>query len=138
MNLYQLHGLLQMVAFLILFPIGALIALFRDKVGSNWKIFHVSVQLLAITTVVAAYIVIKYAKSKQKNNKQKPKQLINKIHIATGYTVGAFIILQLFWAFFGKSIVYWSTWYTIHMILSACIILGGISNIIIAYIMMKS
>ena len=107
MNLYKLHGLLQMLAFLILFPIGALIALFRDKVGSNWKIFHVTIQMIAILTVVTAYIIIKIAQSKHKNKKQKPKQLINKIHIATGYTVGTFIILQLFWAFFGKSLVDW-------------------------------
>ncbi len=136
MNLYKLHGLLQMIAFLILFPIGALIALFRDKVGSNWKVIHVTIQMIAIFTVLVAYIIIKIAQSKHKN--KKPKQVINKLHIATGYTVGVFIVLQLFWAFFGKSLVEWSTWYTIHMILSACIILGGIANILIAYIMMKS
>lgn len=138
MNLYKLHGILQMIAFLILFPIGALIALFRDKVGSNWKLIHVSIQMIAIMTVLAAYIIIKIAQSKQKSKKYTDKDLINKIHIALGYAVGTFIILQLFWAFFGKSLVEWSTWYTIHMILSACIILGGIINIIIAYVMMNS
>lgn len=138
MNLYQLHGLLQMIAFLILFPIGAMIALFRDKVGSNWKLFHVGTQIIAICVVIAAYIVIKYAKSKQKNKKHNDKDLINKIHITIGYTIGILIAIQVAWAYLGKRIVDWSTWYTIHMILSACIIVGGIINIIVAYIMMKS
>lgn len=138
MNLYQLHGLLQMIAFLILFPIGAMIALFRDKVGSNWKLFHVGTQIIAICVVIAAYIVIKYAKSKQKNKKHNDKDLINKIHITIGYTIGILIAIQVAWAYLGKRIVDWSIWYTIHMILSACIIVGGIINIIVAYIMMKS
>ena len=135
MNLYQIHGIFQVVAFLILFPLGAAIAYFRNSIGPIWRPLHIGIQLLAVTVVFIAYGIVKYANSKKKPHESKP---INKLHKGLGYTVITLIILQLLWAFFGKLIVPWMAWYYIHMTLSGLIIISGITNIIIAAIMMKS
>lgn len=135
MNLYQIHGLFQVIAFIILFPLGAAIAYFRNSIGSIWRPLHIGIQLLAIAFVFIAYAIVKYANSKKKSSEKKS---INQIHKGLGYTVLVFIVLQLIWAFFGKWIVPWMTWYYIHMTLSALIIISGITNIIVAGIMMKS
>jgi cytochrome b561 len=135
MNLYQIHGIFQVIAFLILFPLGAAIAYFRNNIGPIWRPLHIGIQLLAITFVFIAYGIVKYANSKKKQTKEKS---INQLHKGLGYTVLILIILQLIWAFFGKLIVPWMTWYYIHITLSALIIVSGITNIIIAGIMMKS
>ena len=140
MNLYQIHGLFQVIAFIILFPLGAAIAYFRNSIGSIWRPLHIGIQLLAIAFVFIAYAIVKYANSKKKSQSDKSyeEKSINQIHKGLGYTVLVFIVLQLIWAFFGKLIVPWMTWYYIHMTLSALIILSGITNIIIAGIMIKS
>ena len=135
MNLYQIHGLFQVIAFIILFPLGAAIAYFRNRIGPLWRPLHIGIQLLAIAFVFIAYAIVKYANSKKKSSEKKS---INQIHKGLGYTVLVFIVLQLIWAFFGKWIVPWMTWYYIHMTLSALIIISGITNIIVAGIMMKS
>jgi hypothetical protein len=133
MNLYYLHGLLQTIAFFVLFPLGALIAYFREHVGSNWKVFHVSIQLLATLLVFSAVIIVISIK---KGNKQ-DKPIINKVHTKLGPLIVLVIIIQLVWAFLGRKLVDWTTWYNTHMILSGLIITGGITNVILGMKMMS-
>ena len=70
-NLFAIHGILQILTFVILFPLGALIALFREQVGKNWFILHISIQILASLTVFIALIIINIAiKNKETLNKE--------------------------------------------------------------------
>jgi len=136
MSPFQIHGIIQLLVFLILFPIGATIAFLRDKIGPSWRRIHVSIQLTAVTLYLIAVSIAFYANHQRKVDK--PRSFINQLHRWLGRTVGTLILLQVIWAFFGRQWVMWDTWYTIHMTLSASIILGGITNIIIAFIMMKT
>jgi peptidoglycan biosynthesis protein MviN/MurJ (putative lipid II flippase) len=131
MNLYQIHGLLQFIAFCILYPLGAGIALFRDKIGIHWKTYHVLIQIIATMIVFIAIATIIYASKTQKKEKEEKKSFLVKLHTTLGPIVILVIVIQLFWAFFGKHFVSWDTWYTTHMMLSGCIILGGITNVLL-------
>ena len=133
MNLYNLHGLLQTIAFFVLYPLGALIAYFREHVGSNWKIFHLSIQLLATLLVFIAVIIVISIK---KGNKQ-DKPIINKVHTKLGPLVVLLIIIQLVWAFLGRKLVDWTTWYYTHITLSGLIIIGGVTNVFLGIKMMS-
>ena len=137
MNLYQIHGLLQFSVFVILFPLGALIALFRNYVGENWKLFHVGIQLTAVTLFIIAvsmaiYMGRKYPKTTD-NDKKVVTSPIRKLHKLLGRIIGIVILFQLVWAYKGRNYVNWTLWYYIHMALSASIILLGWTNITLAF-----
>lgn len=132
MNLYQVHGLLQTIAFLVLFPLGALIAYFRNSIGPGWKMFHVGIQLTATLFVFTAVTIVASIK------RDKSTEKINKNHRILGRIVVITIVLQLLWAFFGRNVVNWDTWLTIHMLLSATIIIGGITNIVLGSQLIKN
>lgn len=140
MNFYELHGLLQMLAFFILFPIGAAIAFFRDRVGPSWKQYHVAFQLTATFVVFLAVSSVLYAKSQDKEkqthtNTQTQENKIRRAHKILGPIVVSVIVIQLFWAYQGRKLVEWNTWYITHMAFSAFIILGGITNVILGMLM---
>ena len=137
MNPFQIHGIIQLVVFLILFPIGAIVALLRYKIGPGWRRIHVSIQLTGVALYLTAVSIAFIANQKRKITMQE-RPFIKQLHIWLGRTVGSLILLQVIWAFFGRGWVMWDTWYVVHMILSSLIILGGITNIIIAAIMMKN
>jgi len=131
MNYFLIHGLLQFVAFIILFPIGAIIALLRNSIGPSWKKYHVFFQLTGTVTVILAIISIVYAKSQSIKKKEKEENMLRKIHKILGPIVISIVFIQILWAFYGRKIVEWNTWYTIHMIFSMIIIIGGISNVLL-------
>lgn len=58
MNLYKVHGLLQFIAFFILFPVRAIVAGLRERIGASWRTIHVSTQLLATLLVFAAVSIV--------------------------------------------------------------------------------
>lgn len=135
MTPYQIHGLIQLLVFLILFPTGATIALLRDKIGPSWRRIHVTIQLTAVLLFITAISIAYYLGF---NRIPEKDTLIQKIHRTLGRIIAGIIVLQVIWAFFGRSWVMWDTWYAIHMTLSALIILGGLTNITIAVIMTKN
>ena len=134
MNMYQLHGLLQVIAFGVLFPLGALIALFRDSVGDSWRKYHVIIQLAATIMVFAAVTVVHMG-----DPKDRPKMDASalKYHKIIGPTVVLLIVAQLLWAFKGRDLVEYVTWLNIHMVLSASIITLGLTNIYLGWKMTK-
>lgn len=135
MSPYQIHGIIQLLVFLILFPSGAIVALLRDKIGPSWRRIHVTIQLTATFLFIVAIslaLYLGYNRVPEKDTK------LQKTHRTLGRIIAGCILLQIIWAFFGRGWVMWDTWYTIHMILSALIILGGFTNIMIAYMMMKT
>lgn len=131
MNYYLIHGLLQFVAFIILFPIGAMIALLRNSIGPSWRKYHVFFQLTGTVTVIIAIISIVYAKSQSIKKKEKEENMLRKIHKLLGPIVVTVIFVQILWAYYGRRLVEWNTWYTTHMMFSMFIIFGGISNVIL-------
>jgi len=137
MNLYELHGLLQFSIFIFIFPIGALIALFRESIGPSWRKFHVGFQLTGVALFLVAISLAIYMGFHIVKDKQK-MPLIKKIHHALGRVLAGVILFQVLWAFYGRKYVDWMTWYYVHMALSATIILGGWTNIALAIRMKKS
>lgn len=143
MNFYKVHGVLQMTAFFLLFPLGAAIALFREKIGPSWKQYHIIIQLTATFIVFLAISSVLYAKSleKQINNQTETKietkteNKIRKTHKILGPLVVSVIIIQILWAYQGRNLVEWNTWYITHMTFSVFIIFGGITNVIFGMLM---
>lgn len=130
---YQIHGLIQSLVFLILYPLGALIALLRNYIGPSWKIYHVSIQLTASLLFFIAISIIAYTTY----GKPKKESTYRTIHRWNGRLIATLIVFQLFWAYQGRNYVEWMTWYWVHMSLSASIILLGWSNIYLAKIILK-
>jgi len=136
MNLYQVHGLMQAIVFLILYPLGALTALFRNYIGPKWRPIHIGIQLTATFLFIIAISLALYLGFNRIPSKDKDTT-IQKLHRALGRTIAGIIALQIFWAYYGRNYVDWMTWYYIHMTLSSLIILGGFTNIYIARKMLK-
>jgi len=139
MNLYELHGLLQFTIFIFIFPIGAMIAIFRESIGPSWRKFHVGFQLTGVALFLVAISLAIYMGSKYpKDKNEQKKSNIKKIHHIVGRVLAMVILFQVLWAFYGRKYVDWMTWYYVHMALAATIILGGWTNIALAIRMKKS
>lgn len=138
LTLYEAHGILQFIAFAILFPIGALVAGLRniisERTSLNWKTLHVTIQLTAVALVLCAVILIAIAKYKNTLGQRKEEDnKMKKIHKIIGPILLALILIQLVWAYKGKTLVEWNTWLYIHMMLSGTIITLGIFNVYVAF-----
>lgn len=136
-SLYVFHGILQAISFCFLYPIGATVAIFRDRVGECWKPIHIGFQLMASFLVFVAILLATVADRRKKAETKKATKL-RKVHQLIGKTVVSLIILQILWAFFGRRIVSdWFVWYYIHVALSSLIITLGITNVLIAWRMLR-
>ena len=150
MNLYLLHGILQAKAFLILFPAGILIAIFRESIGIRWLMYHIVCQVLAalcVFTAVAVMMYAKYLENKNKNqdkNKDQDKKKHDhsgskesfSYHVYLGFAVVGLIVFQLIWASLlrNSSIIPRPIWLRIHILLAVAILAGGWTNIYLGYI----
>ena len=135
MTVFQVHGLLQVLAFAVLFPVGALVALFRQNIGDRWRKIHVTIQLIAVACVFVAVTIVHLGASSH----PKTDTSLVKYHRIIGPTVVFLICLQLLWAVYGKHAVDdWNTWLRIHMINSVCIISLGLVNMYIGWKMQKT
>lgn len=134
LNVYQIHGLLQIIAFGFLFPLGIVIALFRHQIGGRWHKYHVAIQLLAVTLVFIAVTVVHLGK--------RPPQIKNKTylnyHKIVGPSIVLLIIAQLLLAFLGHQIIEGPAWLYIHMTLAAFISTLGLLNIYLGWSMIQS
>jgi phosphate starvation-inducible membrane PsiE len=127
---YTLHGILQIIAFAILFPLGIAFAIFRNKIGSNWFIYHVTTQTIGLLVVITALLVIYFVKKKSKKNFEKNFENKNKkIHEILGPIVVLLLFFQFIWALIIKKFINRFIWYYIHISLSFLIITGGLINI---------
>jgi len=134
LNLFAIHGILQVLTFVILFPIGIFIALFREKIGKNWFILHVTIQSLASLNVFLALIVINIAlKNKEKKEKKEKEDTeSNKkpsLHVRIGTVIIYLVIFQLLWATIMRHIISRPIWYIIHILTAITIIILGWINI---------
>lgn len=163
MNPYKIHGICQVIAFAVLFPLGALIAVFRNQIGPGWLKWHIIFQLSASVFVLIAASAIGYAVWKNWNMKQN-KSVKNVVedetftdtmkgkededasnekvgkehkfmswHKLIGGIVVLLVFFQLAWAYIGKRLVEWNIWLLVHTALASLIILGGWTNIYIAW-----
>ena len=149
-NLYMLHGILQTLAFLILFPIGIIIALCKNYIGPRWFILHILFQSFGIICVFTAVILAVYAESlKSKINHtnrqedihvQTPnnKSELPQLHVIFGIVVIILIIKQIIWAVFVRKIINHDLWAKIHLILALLILGFGWTNIYLGYKHYKS
>ena len=158
MNLFILHGILQSIAFIVLFPLGALVAYFRENIVAIWFPIHVSLQMMGLLVVLIALYVMYVAKKttslpkkEQAAEKQEEKQAekqaekeegkvstSRELHRFIGPLVVFALFIQFFWAFYGRKIVEWTTWYRIHMMLATIVILGGFTNIFFGIFIVSS
>lgn len=139
LNLFMIHGILQVIAFAILFPLGILVAIFRDYVGDRWFMYHVTLQLTATAAVFVAVAIAAVAiaastkkKEKEKEENKTPKNKTS-THVIVGFVLVGLICLQILWAMYFRHIVPRPIWYVIHMILATVIILLGWANLYLGY-----
>lgn len=128
MDLFHIHGLLQILIFTILYPIGALTALARNRIGLSWRKYHVAIQLVATILLFISVTIMHIA---LRRKKEPPTDSL-KHHILIGRIVVATVLIQLAWAFLGRRFVSWNMWYSIHVLLSTIILLFGWYNIYVA------
>jgi hypothetical protein len=132
MERYVLHGIFMLLAFLVVFPLGALVAVFRHSIGPGWKTVHVALQLFGAGLVFIAAGLMAWRPNKKESSKPVPT-----FHRALGKTVVVLIVVQLLWAFMGRRLVDWTVWLWIHGLLSAAILITGWTNVYLAYQMFK-
>ena len=145
-KLYMLHGILQTLAFLILFPIGIIIALCKNYIGPRWFILHISFQSFGIICVFTAIILAVYAESLKSKDAhidgdKEPvnnKSEIPSLHVILGIIVIILLITQIIWAVFVRKIINHDLWAKIHLILALLILGFGWTNIYLGYKHYKS
>lgn len=138
MSLYKIHGLLQLLAFLVLFPIGGLIALLRNSIGPKWLIYHIFFQVTAAFCVFVGAALAAYAGKKKRENTKDKHPFVNTLHIWIGRIIVTLLFLQLLWAFIARHFVSPAIWYLAHVTMATFIILGGFTQIFLAYLMYSS
>ena len=135
-TLYTLHGLLQASAFLLLFPIGILIALSKAYIGNRWFILHIIFQTLGICCVFTAIALMAYAqylKTKAQNAKPAETKKPLPTHVIVGIIIVILIILQVIWAVFLRHTINREIWVNIHILLAILILTLGWTNLYLGY-----
>lgn len=125
---FAIHGILQLVIFLGLYPMGALVAIFRESIGPSWRRLHISLQMTASLLFLLSAGIVGYGLQRSNVSVQDMKPIM-KTHIYLGRTLVVLVLAQLLWAFYGRRLVDWTRWYSVHMMFSAMILLGGWINI---------
>jgi len=141
-TLYTLHALLQGTAFLILFPIGILIALFKTFIGPSWFILHILFQSLGVFCVFTAIALMAYAhylkhKTKEPNSKTPNEIKAMPTHVIIGIIIVCLIVLQLIWAIFFRHVIEREIWKFIHLIFAILILILGWTNLYLGYKLYK-
>ena len=131
-TLYTLHALLQGTSFLILFPIGIIIALIKSYIGPNWFILHIIFQSLGVFCIFTAITLMAYAqylKTQKPNYKKPAKNTPLSSHVIIGITIVSLIVLQLIWAIFLRHVIDREIWKLIHIIFAILILTFGWINL---------
>jgi len=124
----HLHGLLNGVAFGLLFPIGFIVARFhRCRRSKAWFIIHVCIQLTGVLFTIPAFILIWFAGA---------SRLPTHPHAILGVILMAITLVQPFIGIFrphikkdGTKSVYRKIWEWIHRIWGLSIILIGFAQV---------
>lgn len=141
-TLYTVHALLQAKAFLVLFPIGIIIALCKTFIGPSWFMLHIIFQSLGVFCVFAAIAFMAYAqylKNKTKEPNSKTPEISKPIptHVIVGIIIVCLIIAQLIWAVFLRHVINREIWVLIHIILAILILGLGWTNLYLGYNLYK-
>lgn len=142
MSLYKVHGILQAIAFLFLFPLGVVVAIFRQYLGSWWLKAHLILQFLATLCVVIAIIAIVLAhqkhESKDKDEKSHDNESTEKrAHKIIGPILVTILLLQWIWAILVRGKVDWDVWYKVHLLLAGLIVTLGFVQVYLGVRMSK-
>jgi NADH:ubiquinone oxidoreductase subunit 6 (subunit J) len=97
---------------MILFTLGAIIAILRKSIGEVWLRIHLVCQLCATLILLLSITLVIYT-SKNKN-KADPKTPVGR-HKIIGKILLSIILFQVVFAFIGKRIFEKSTWYIIQV-----------------------
>jgi hypothetical protein len=132
-NLYAIHGVLQVIAFAVLFPLGVLVAVFREWIGSSWFVAHVALQSAATLTLIAALACAGVAENANKN-KHDHNDHNTSLHVIVGYCVVGLVAFQIVWAVFLRQVVPRPIWLAVHSVLAIGILGTGWTNLYLGYI----
>lgn len=135
--LYTLHGLLQEIAFLVLFPIGIIIALCKLYIGSKWFILHILFQTVGIVCVISAVLIMAYAKYLEKPTNKSSRKSIP-LHVYIGIAIVILILFQVVWAVLMRDKIDRNIWTRIHIILASIILILGWTNLYLGYKLYKN
>ena len=136
-NLYELHGILQFIAFVVLFPLGILVAVFRNTIGSTWFVIHVTLHSAAILTLIAALVCIGIATYNKNRLESQDTKIQIPLHVILGYIVVGLVFSQIVWAVGLRHVVPRPTWLFVHGILAISILATGWINLYLGYIHYK-
>lgn len=134
MSFIELHAVLQLLAFLVFFPLGIIIALKRESIGVSWFRYHVTLHTLGtISVILAVSLAIAYRK---KDHDDHPKvSRLKQAHRANGYFLVSVLAFQWLWAVVLRRFVSWDVWLNTHMFLAALLLILAIIQIILGIIL---
>lgn len=133
LSFIEIHAGLQLLAFMLFFPLGSIIALYRERIGYQWFRLHVIFQSLG-TLCVALAVSFAIAHHRRENSVETESR-IKRLHKANGYLIVSVLVFQWVWAVFARLYVPWNLWLNIHMILAAALIILAIGQITLGGIM---
>ena len=122
----DVHGLLQIFAFVIVFPAGILVAIFRDALGPTWIRWHLVLQLIGTIMVTTAIVLIKIKRKNHSHDSIEGKGSgAMDMHRYIGPVVFVALVLQWIWALYMRGKIDWIWWFRVHVVLAGIILLGG-------------
>jgi hypothetical protein len=128
-SLFMWHGMLQVLAFGILFPAGMAVAFLRHRIGPAWLRWHVALQVSGTTAVAIAIALAILGRHPHKSHEG---SLSNK-HKTLGRIIVLLLALQFAWAYLGRRYAPWSMWLAMHAFLGVSIVVAGWGNIYLAH-----
>ena len=123
MSFIELHASLQLLAFLVFFPLGSIIALKRESIGTSWFGYHVMFQTLGTISVIAAVVfVIAYKRTDHHDHSDEKPSATKRAHRINGYILLSVLAFQWLWAVLFRRFVPWGIWLGTHMFLAALLL----------------
>jgi len=121
---YVAHGVLMILSFTFIFPLGMVPSVFREKFGKegNWFNFHRAVQIVGVMGVIAAFGIAVYLVNDRETDHFDSK------HTAVGLSLFIVVLLQPVLAMFFRKGKVRPFWQGSHFLFATYILIGGLYN----------
>lgn len=137
-TIIQAHAALQLIAFLVFFPIGSMFALYRERIGSSWFMYHVLFQSLGTMSVIIAVALAVAHSRGESSTKRVTESRWKRLHRANGYLLVSVLAFQWLWAVVVRRYIEWNIWLNVHMVLATLLFILAFIQITLGMILFSS
>lgn len=129
-QLYNVHRIIMLIAFLILLPIGIGYAIYKRNWSDNWYTIHKSIMGTVVFLSVIGIFISLYTKDSEGN---KNMNKYSTRHGTVGIVLVCFLLFQLYWAVVVRREIERPQWLLGHRINAIVIVTLVLYNVYLGY-----